>query len=302
MKLSELLKDYNINVRFVIKNEKEFQTLALTQSPIMIPYCTFVEDVEYIKNISDFAVMAFVTENVADEIDLNKIGVCIVENPRIVFFKLHNALLESSEYARVCFDTQIGEKCKLSKLASIDKNNVLIGNNVIIEDFVKIHANTTIGDNCIIRSGTKLGGVDFEFKKDNSEIFGVEHYGGLIINNNVEIQYNSVINRALYPWDNTLIDEYTKIDSNTMISHGVKIGKRCMITAGSVIGGRTVIGDDCWIGLSATIRNGITIGNGARINLGSVVTKDVTLGESVTGNFAINHSKFLFNLKNQIKE
>ena len=55
-------------------------------------------------------------------------------------------------------------------------------------------------------------------------------------------------------------------------------------------------------GLSATIRNGITIGNGARINLGSVVTKDVTLGESVTGNFAINHSKFLLNLKNQIKQ
>ena len=83
-----------------------------------------------------------------------------------------------------------------------------------------------------------------------------------------------------------------------MISHGVKIGARNMIVAGSVIGGRTLLGDDCWVGLSATLKNGISVGNGARINLGAVVTKNVAAGESVTGNFAIDHD----NLKGQLKE
>ena len=81
------------------------------------------------------------------------------------------------------------------------------------------------------------------------------------------------------------------------IAHGVKIGKNVMVVANSGIGGRTVIGDDCWIGFASTLRNGITIGDRARVNMGSVVTKSVASGGSVTGNFAINHEDFIENLK-----
>ena len=63
--------------------------------------------------------------------------------------------------------------------------------------------------NCIIRSGVKLGSVDFEFKYDGNHIFGVNHYGGIVIEDNVEIQCNSVVNRGLYPWDAV---SYTHLD------------------------------------------------------------------------------------------
>ena len=302
MKLSDLLEKYQIEKNFKIKNEQDFDTLALIQSNIEIPNCTFIDDKKYIEFISNFVRMVIVTPEIAAELNLEYAGICVVENPRNTYFKLHNALKNSPEYVRPSFKTKIGKNCKISNRASIAENNVIIGDNVIIDDFVMIHADTRIGNNCIIRSGAKLGSVDFEFKRDGNEIFGVEHYGGLILKNNVEVQCNTVINRALYPWDDTNIGEFTKIDANVMISHGVKIGARNMIVAGSVIGGRTLVGNDCWIGLSATIKNGLSIGDGARINLGAVVTQDVAEGKSVTGNFAIDHDKFLSNLKEQIKE
>lgn len=34
------------------------------------------------------------------------------------------------------------------------------------------------------------------------------------------------------------------------------------------------------------------------LNMGSVVTKSIKNGESVSGNFAIEHSKFIENIKN----
>jgi len=48
------------------------------------------------------------------------------------------------------------------------------------------------------------------------------------------------------------------------------------------------------IGPSASISSaGIVIGDKAVITTGSVVTQDVAPGQRVTGNFAIDHDKFI---------
>jgi acetyltransferase-like isoleucine patch superfamily enzyme len=48
-----------------------------------------------------------------------------------------------------------------------------------------------------------------------------------------------------------------------------------------------------WIGPNATIASEITIGDRANITLGAVVTRDVAADQHVTGNFAIDHKKFI---------
>ena len=63
-----------------------------------------------------------------------------------------------------------------------------------------------------------------------------------------------------------------------------------------------MVGDDVWIGVNATVSNRIKIGKGARVSLGSVVTKDVPAGQTVTGNFAIDHARFMKNLKASVWE
>lgn len=281
-----------------IIDEKEVETLGLIASPLEVPYCTFVDRAEYLTQLNPHVSMVITNESVAEALESNRhFGLCIVDNPRLIFFKLHNALRDNESYTRAKYVNKISPSAKISPLAVIADHNVTIGDNTIIEEFVVIRENTVIGNNCIIRSGVKLGGTDFEFKRDGETIIGVNHYGGVILGDNVEVQYNSGINKALYPWDNTIIGSYTKIDMLVHIAHGVKTGKACMIVANSGIGGRTVIGDNCWIGFGSTVKNGLTIGNNARVNMGAVVTKSVAAGEAVSGNFAIEHSRFLEHIK-----
>ncbi len=51
-----------------------------------------------------------------------------------------------------------------------------------------------------------------------------------------------------------------------------------------VRGGKTIIGNDVWIGASCIIRQGITIGNGAVVGANSFVNKDVPPYAIVFGN------------------
>lgn len=67
-----------------------------------------------------------------------RFGVCIVEDPRLTYFRLHNYLSKDALYNRPCFPTQIGANCKISNHAVIADRNVVIGNNVTIEEFVVI--------------------------------------------------------------------------------------------------------------------------------------------------------------------
>lgn len=223
-----------------------------------------------------------------------KYGVIVCESPRVTFFKLHNLLSNNKLYIRYENDTIIGKNVKISDKAIISDRNVKIGNNVIIEEFVVVRENTIIGDNCIIRAGTIIGGEGFEFKRvGNERIEPVKHLGGVVINDNVEIQYHTCIDKAVYPWDNTIIDKYTKIDNLVHIGHAAKIGQRCLLAANSLVGGRTIIGNDSWVGISATISNGLKIGENVSVNLGAVVTRNVEDGISVSGNFAIEHNKYI---------
>ena len=302
MLLSEILKRSVVDFPCRVEKEKEFTYLALAATYLDKPTCTFLDNGKYADSIKDNVSVLLTTEELAPLFSGRDICVCVCEYPRELFFKLQNFLAEHTEYGytRTSFDTVIGKCCSISPLASIAKKNVRIGNNVTIEEFVVIRENTVIGDNTIIRAGAKIGGHGFEFKRKDNTIFPVAHTGGVIIGHDAEVQYNTCIDRAVYTWDNTVIGDYTKIDNLVHIGHAVKVGKSVMIVANCGIGGRTVIGDCTWIGFGATVINGTTVGRNARVNMGAVVTKLVPDGGSVTGNFAIDHAKFIENLKKNL--
>lgn len=297
MLLSNILSEMNYEFRCI--QEREINSMGLAGYNNADAVCTFVEDKKYLNQVTEQVTMIITNVDVAKSIDTNTVnfGLIIVDNPRIVFFEMHNFLSTKKEYCGEENKTQIGGNCKISSNAVIAPRNVIIGDNVIIEEFVSIKENTIIGDNTIIRAGCRIGGEGFEFKRKDDIVFLVKHVGWIIIGENVEIQYNSCIDKAIYPWDKTVIGSNTKIDNLVHIAHGVKIGNGAMIVAHSGIGGRVQIGNNAWIGFNSTIRNGINIGNNARTNMGAVVTRNVDDNQAVTGNFAIEHSEFIRKLK-----
>jgi UDP-3-O-[3-hydroxymyristoyl] glucosamine N-acyltransferase len=282
-------------------DEKPFDYLALTASGLSQPSCVFLDSADYIGSITGNVTMVLTTAEVSPLLD-RAYGKCIVEKPRELFFVIHNYLSAKEGYARDRFPLTIGSGCKISPLASIAESNIIMGKNVTIEEFVVIRENTVIDDDTIIRAGCIIGGQGFEFKRTDSGLLSVVHAGGVKIGKNVEIQYNTCVDRGIYPWDDTAIGDYSKIDNLVHIAHGVKIGKNVMVVANVGLGGRTIVKDGAWLGFGATITNGITVGEDARANMGAVVTRSVPDNGSVTGNFAIEHRKFLRNLKAAIAE
>lgn len=296
MYLSEELKKISIECKCF--NEKSFSSLGLAGYNDGKDVCTFLAASKYADGISEGISMIITSKSVYDEllgqkkID-DKYGICIVENPRITYFKLHNALCQNDEYKRKDYPSIISDSAKISNLAYISDKNVKIGNNVVIEEFASIKENTIIGDNSVIRAGSIIGGTGFEIKNSDGGLWTVTHIGGVIIGNNVEIQQSTTIDKAIYPWDNTILSDGVRINSQVQIAHGVKIDIDTEVVSNAGIQGRVKIGKGVWIGPNTAIRNGIKIGDNARVNIGAVVTLDVPDGASVSGNFAREHSKMI---------
>ena len=81
------------------------------------------------------------------------------------------------------------------------------------------------------------------------------------------------------------------------VAHNVRIGKRCRVAANAAIGGSTTLGDEVYVGPGAAISSELRVGAGAVVSLGAVVTRDVLPGQRVSGNFALDHERFIAHMR-----
>jgi UDP-3-O-[3-hydroxymyristoyl] glucosamine N-acyltransferase len=235
------------------------------------------------------------TPELSDQVP-GELGLAVTAEPIKAFFELHDHLARNTDFYWKSFGNEIADDAIIHPTAFIASQNVRIGRRTMIGPHASILERTIIGDDVIIRAGCVISSEGFEFKRIDPEILPVAHAGGVRIGNRVELQANTCVCNTIFG-DCTEIGEDTKIDQLVHVAHGCKIGRRCLIVAHAMIGGSVKIGDNVWIGPGAQISSGITIGDGAFITLGSVVTKDVPPGAHMTGNFAIDHDKFIAFLK-----
>jgi UDP-3-O-(R-3-hydroxymyristoyl)-glucosamine N-acyltransferase len=290
MKLSEL-------VFGKIEKDGEFDWLGLTAEEYTgKKVLTFLNDEKYYKEIENNKSVTCIitTKEVLEKIKGNKYGIILSENPRKDFFELHNKLVKENFYFSKN-ENKISEKAKISKNANIGEYNIIIEDNVIIEAGVTIYENVTIKKGSIIRSGTRVGGNGFEFSRFGEEVLSIEFAGDVFIDENVEIQNNTCIDRGVF--DRTYLGKNVKVDNLVHIAHDVKIGANTLVVACTLIGGRTKIGNNSYLGPNCTVKNGLILGENSKVSMGAVVTKDVKDNEVVTGNFAIPHKQFIENLK-----
>ncbi len=277
----------------------EFSSIAFATEGEEKNFLTFLEREKYAPALDNPNISCvFVTEELLGFVPDHIAGVFVCEDPKAEMFALHNMLASNEEYVGETFDTRIGEGCSISPLSYIDAKNVIIGDDVVIEPFVVIKGRVTVGDHTVIRAGSVIGCKGFSFAHDSR--------GGLIpnidtarivIGENVELFEKVTVTTGLFPWEVTYIGDNTKIDVLGFVAHGSHIGKNCLLAGGCKVCGNCRIGNDAWIGPGAVVSNRISVGDGGRVSIGAVVTKDVGAGETVSGNFAIEHRLFLSNLK-----
>jgi len=280
-----------------IEKDGEFNWLGLTAEDYEgKKVLTFLNDEKYYKEIENNKSITCIvtTDEVAQKIEKGKYGIIISNNPRKDFFELHNKLVKEDFYFTKR-DNQISEKAYISEKANIGSYNIIIEDDVIIEAGVTIYENVTIKKGTIIKSGTILGADGFQYIRNKDDIIKVEPAGELEIAEDVVIHNNSVIDKGIF--GKTFIGENTKIYNLVHVAHDSKIGKNVFLTAGVIVCGRVKIGANSYLGPNCTIKNGLVLGKNSKVSMGSVVTKNISENEVVTGNFAVPHEQFIKNLK-----
>ncbi len=253
---------------------------------------------------------------IASELKEKISGYCqsfiISDDPRLDFVKALKKFFQSrgNVDSGIHPTAIISPKAKIHKSARIGAYSIIgeceIGENCVIEEYVRIYDKVTIGTGCLIKSQCQIGTDDFGVVKDNDGSWiTFPHIGGVEIGDNVEIFPNSIVGRGTL--GNTVIKDGVKIDHFCEIGHNTEIGENSVITAYVVVAGSTIVGSGAWIGVGALLRDQIKIGKDVTIGMGSVVSKSVPDGQTFIGNPAEeigvfkNRRKFLKELEENRK-
>lgn len=131
---------------------------------------------------------------------------------------------DSILYARVYvgFDSTVGSQC-------------------LIYPGVTLRERVSVGNRCILQPGVVIGGDGFGFTVVNGQHRKIPQVGTVVIEDDVEIQANSTIDRAAVGV--TRIGRGTKVDNLVQIAHGAQLGNHCLVVALTGIAGSTIIGD-----------------------------------------------------------
>jgi UDP-3-O-[3-hydroxymyristoyl] glucosamine N-acyltransferase len=232
---------------------------------------------------------------------LNEKTFILTTDPKNTFIKILGLLFPPKELSgihssAIITDSSIGKNTFIGPNVIVE--NSKIGDNCKLIGNIFIHSNTIINENVTINAGTTVGSDGFGYSRDPStnKLHKFPHYGGVIIESNVEIGSNVCIDKGTL--GNTVIQEGTKIDNLVHVAHNVNIGKNCLIIANTMVAGSVNIGDNSWIAPSANIINGISIGSNCTIGMGAVVTKNVPDNEVWTGSPARPIEEYKKQLKN----
>ena len=264
------------------------------------PFLTFMENKKFLPYLLENKCISCVlcAPDIVDQISNLISGIFITSEPKVCFEEIHNNLANNTEYTLPEYDTKIGRDCNISPLAYISNKNVTIMDNVFIGPFAYIGEHVTIGNNCKVYNHATIGGRSFSYaRKGDNDIIGLIDCGSVYLESDVEVMSYTHIARGILPSDCTYIGEKTVLDAHIHVGHGAKLYNRVFVAGGAIIGGNASIGNDSWIGINATVSNRITIGARSRVSLGAVVTKNIPNDTVVSGNFAIEHSKFLARLQ-----
>ena len=193
---------------------------------------------------------------------------------------------------------KIGARSRIGDYGIIKDNvsigsDVVIGNNVLIYPGVVIYPKTVIGNNCILHAGCVVGSDGFgNAPQPDGTWQKIEHLGGVIIGDNVEVGSNSTIDRA--EMENTVIGNGVRIDNLCQIAHNVVIGDNTVMAAQTGIAGSAEIGKNCILAGQVGVVGHIKIADNTIMGAQSGVTRSVRKsGTVLLGSPAIEHSNYL---------
>tara|TARA_B100000686_G_C16792326_1_gene979622 strand:- start:2267 stop:3316 length:1050 start_codon:yes stop_codon:yes gene_type:complete len=172
--------------------------------------------------------------------------------------------------------TTIGEGTTISAGVIIG-SDVEVGENGYFYPNVVVYDRSRIGKRVIVHGGSIIGSDGFGFEFDGSVHQKIEHFGYVIIEDDVEIGANCTIDRGRF--GKTLIGRGSKFDNLVQVGHNVIIGKNCIFVADTAIGGSCKIGDNVTMAAQVGVAGHIEIGSNTVLVARTGATKSLAGGE-----------------------
>ncbi|MBS0409750.1 MAG: hypothetical protein JSR86_07530 [Proteobacteria bacterium] len=235
------------------------------------------------------------TPALAERID-GRLGVAVASEPDAAHAEVHARLAVRRAAALKARPTRIHPTAEVDSSASVAPYGVEIGPNVYVGPRSVVLPGSTLEAGVVLHVGAVIGVAGFQAARVAGRQAIAAQLGGVRLGQGVELLADVAVARALFGGE-TCVGRETLADCHVYIAHDCRIGARVQICALANILGRVEIGDDAYVGPSAVVVNGARIGAGAKLTMGAVVTRDVDAGATVTGNFAIEHHRFLDHLR-----
>jgi UDP-3-O-[3-hydroxymyristoyl] glucosamine N-acyltransferase len=193
-------------------------------------------------------------------------------------------------YVVIGEDVEIGEGAVLLAHAVIYRG-VKIGNSFFAHSHAIVREFCRIGNNVVLQNGVVVGGDGFGFAKDDAGHWHkIVQSGPTVIDDDVEIQANSCIDRASV--GETRIGRGAKIDNLVQVGHGSTVGQDTLLCAQVGLAGSTDVGNKVILAGQVGAAGHCKIGDGA-IATAQAGIRDVPPGAIVSGSPAIDNKLWL---------
>lgn len=184
-------------------------------------------------------------------------------------------------YVVIDRDVAIGENCTLLSHVVIYRG-VTIGNNFFAHAHVSVREFCEIGNHVLLHNGVVIGSDGFGFAKDDQgSWYKVPQSGKVVIEDNVEIQANSCVDRG--SMGETRIGRNSKVDNLVQVGHNCIVGENSLLCAQVGLAGSTQLGKNVILAGQAGVAGHCKVGDGVVITAQSGTHGDIPAGSVISG-------------------
>ena len=201
------------------------------------------------------------------------------------------------KYAHIAAYVVVGQDAVIGDHATLLAHVVIYANAVIGDHFFAhahsvVRENCRVGNNVVLQNGVIVGCDGFGFAKDENGVWHkIAQAGPAVIEDNVEIQANSCIDRASV--GETRIGSGVKIDNLVQVGHGSKVDANSLLCAQVGLAGSSEIGKNAILAGQAGVAGHCKLGDGVIMTAQAGVSHDVPAGKIISGSPAFDNRQWL---------
>ena len=188
-------------------------------------------------------------------------------------------------------DVVIGNNCTLFPFVHIARG-ARIGDNFKAYANVSVREFCLVGNNVILQDGVKIGTDGYGYaKKADGAYYKIIQSGIVILEDDVEVGANSTIDRSTI--GETRIRKGAKIDNLVQIGHACVVGENTLLCAQVGLAGSTKVGRDAILTGQVGVAGHLEIGDRVIVTAQSGVGDDIEPGKVISGSPAFDNRTWL---------